>query len=250
LCNKPKILIATMAQFSNSNSIRQRVLVVEDDLRMLELLCKGLREVGHTPMPAPDGDAGLELAMRFDFDSVILDLGLPGRDGYSVAQALREKKRVPVLMLTARDSEEDILRGFEFGADDYLTKPFSFREMLARLDILGRIASRYNDRSLVLDSTRLLVHRQGVPIQLTRSEFRLLTALHQNADEIIERQALMEAVWGTHTSTANSLDVLVNSLRGKLDAEDSLKTILTVRGVGYRLVLNPSESPFSGGRAC
>jgi DNA-binding response OmpR family regulator len=235
-----------MAQLSGENSMKQRVLVVEDDLRMLELICKGLREVGHTPMPAPDGDAGLELAMGFDFDSVILDIGLPERDGYSIAHALRAKKQVPILMLTARDSEEDILRGFEFGADDYLTKPFSFREMLARLDILGRISSRYHDRKLTLDSTRLLVHRGGVPIQLTRSEFFLLKELHQKAGGIIERQALMEAVWGTHIGPANSLDVLVNSLRGKLDAHHSLKMIITVRGIGYRLNMNLSGTQFFG----
>ncbi len=215
---------------------------------MLELICKGLREVGHTPMPASDGDAGLELAMGFDFDSVILDIGLPGRDGYSVAHALRAKKQVPILMLTARDSEEDILRGFDFGADDYLTKPFSFREMLARLDILGRMSSRYHSRQLILDSTRLLVHRGGVPIQLTRSEFLLLKELHQKVGGIIERQALMESVWGTHIGPANSLDVLVNSLRGKLDAHHSLKMIVTVRGIGYRLNMDSSETQFTGVR--
>jgi two-component system OmpR family response regulator len=238
-----------MVQLSNANSMKQRVLVVEDDPRMLELICKGLREVGHTPMPAPDGDAGLELAMDFDFDSIILDIGLPGRDGYSVAHTLRAKKQVPILMLTARDSEEDIIRGFDFGADDYLTKPFSFREMLARLDILGRVSSRYHDRQLILDSTSLMVHREGMPIQLTRSEFLLLKALHQKAGGIIEREALMEAVWGTHVGPANPLDVLVNSLRGKLDAHHSLKMIVTVRGIGYRLNMDSSETQFAGVRS-
>jgi DNA-binding response OmpR family regulator len=222
----------------HTGSMKQHVLVVEDDLRMLELVCKGLREVGHTPMPAPDGDAGLELAMNFDFDSVILDIGLPGRDGYSLTYALRARKQVPILMLTARDSEEDVLRGFESGADDYLTKPFSFRELLARLDILGRVSRRYNEQPLVLDPARLVVHREGMPIQLTRSEFLLLAALHQQAGQIIERQALMEAVWGTRAGPANSLDVLVNSLRGKLDEQHTLKTIVTVRGVGYRLYMD------------
>jgi two-component system copper resistance phosphate regulon response regulator CusR len=238
-----------MAQLSNVTSLKQRVLVVEDDLRMLELISKGLRDVGHTPIPAPDGDAGLELAMGFDFDSIILDIGLPGRDGYSIAHALRANKQVPILMLTARDSEEDILRGFDFGADDYLTKPFSFREMLARLDILGRISPRYRDAQLLLDSARLMVHREGASIQLTRSEFLLLKALHQKAGGIIERQALMEAVWGTHAGPANSLDVLVNSLRGKLDAHHSLKMIVTVRGIGYRLNMGSSEAQFAGARS-
>jgi DNA-binding response OmpR family regulator len=236
-----------MAPLSKANSMKQRVLVVEDDLRMLELLCKGLRDVGHTPIPAPDGDAGLELAMAFDFDSVILDIGLPGPDGYSIARSLRAKKQVPILMLTARDSEEDILRGFDFGADDYLTKPFSFREMLVRLDILGRISPRYRDQQLLLDSTRLMVHRQGVSIQLTRSEFLLLKALHQKAGGIIERQELMQAVWGAHVGPANSLDVLVNLLRGKLDAHQSQKLVVTVRGIGYRLNMGTSEAQVEGG---
>jgi two-component system copper resistance phosphate regulon response regulator CusR len=226
--------------------MKQRVLVVEDDLRMLELICKGLREVGHTPIPAPDGDAGLKLAMGFDFDSIILDIGLPGRDGYSIAHALRAKKQVFILMLTARDSEEDILRGFDFGADDYLTKPFSFREMLARLDILGWISPRYRDGQLLLDSARLMVHREGVSIQLTGSEFLLLKALYQKAGGIIERQALMEAVWGTHVGPANSLDVLVNSLRGKLDVHRSFKMTVTVRGIKYRLNMGSSEAQFAG----
>jgi len=105
---------------------KQRVLVVEDDPRMLSLICQGLRDVGHTPMPASDGEAGLDLAMRLTFDSIILDVGLPARDGCSVARAIRSHAKVPILMLTARDGEEDIVRGFDHGADDYLTKPFSF----------------------------------------------------------------------------------------------------------------------------
>jgi DNA-binding response OmpR family regulator len=232
----------------HNGAIKQRVLVVEDDPRMLELVCKGLREVGHTPMPAPDGNAGLELAMNFDFHSVILDIGLPGRDGYSLAQALRKKKQIPILMLTARDSEEDVIRGFDFGADDYLTKPFSFRELLARLDILGRLYPRYDEPPLVLDYARRIVHRSGTPIQLTRSEFLLLAALHLQSGEVIERQALMRAVWGAQAGLANSLDVLVNSLRSKLDAPYSLKTIMTVRGVGYKLYLDHLSATRCKGR--
>lgn len=231
-------------------TINQRVLVVEDDARMLELVCKGLREVGHTPMPASDGDAGLELAMNFNFDSIILDIGLPGRDGYSIAHDIRAaKKDIPILMLTARDSEEDILRGFNFGADDYLTKPFSFRELLARLNVLGRVSPLHRVNTLTMDLTRLTVHRENAVIQLTRNEFLLLTVLHQHAGTAVERQVLLETVWGTEqTIPANALDVLINALRRKLDAPYHTKMILTVRGVGYRLQLIPRMPDSTDGR--
>jgi len=219
-----------------SLSPKQRVLVVEDDPRMLALVCQGLREVGHTPMPASDGDAGLDLAMKLTFDSIILDIGLPVRDGYSVARAIRSHLSVPILMLTARDGEEEILRGFDHGADDYLTKPFSFRELLARLDVLGRTASRHATNGLHFDPLRLLVHRNEKPIQLTRSEYLLLAELHRRSGSTADRQSLMEAVWeNPHVISANSLEVLVNGLRVKLDGGFPTKLLLTVRGVGYRL---------------
>jgi DNA-binding response OmpR family regulator len=217
-------------------SLKQRVLVVEDDARMLALLCQGLREVGHTPMPASDGEVGLDLAMSLDFDSIILDIGLPARDGYSVARAIRSHRRVPILMLTARDGEEEILRGFEHGADDYLTKPFSFRELLARLNVLNRAAGRQASTGLRVDPARLLIYRDEIAIQLTRSEYLLLAALHQRCDSTVDRQSLMEAVWENPRGiSANALEVLVNALRAKLDAPFPVKLLLTVRGAGYRL---------------
>ena len=158
--------------------LQQRVLVVEDDARMLDLLCQGLREVGHTAMPASDGNVALDLALRLDFDSVVLDIGLPGKDGLLVANALRAVKRTPILMLTARDSEEDLLRGFQCGADDYLTKPFSFRELLARLKVLGRTPQRQDVSQLSFNPVRRIVYREQKAIQLTRSEYLLLAALH------------------------------------------------------------------------
>jgi DNA-binding response OmpR family regulator len=218
-----------------SFSLKQRVLVVEDDARMLALVCQGLREVGHTPMPASDGEAGLELAMRLTFDSIVLDLGLPARDGCSVARAIKSHRPVPILMLTARDGEEDILRGFDHGADDYLTKPFSFRELLARLDSLGRAAARHTAR-LRVDPARQLVYRNEVPIQLTRNEYLLLAALHRHSGSPVDRHTLMEAVWqDPRVISANALEVLVNALRAKFDAPFSTKLLVTVRGVGYRL---------------
>jgi DNA-binding response OmpR family regulator len=218
-----------------SNS-KQRVLIVEDDQRMLALVCQGLREFGHTPMPASDGETGLELAMKLPFDSIILDVGLPVLDGYSLARAIRTQKNVPILMLTARDSEEEILCGFDHGVDDYLTKPFSFRELLARLDVLGRAAARRQPGGLRLDPARLLVFREDIPIQLTRAEYLLLAALHQRAESPVDRQILMEAVWEDRFQVSpNALEVLVNALRAKLDGPFSTKLLITVRGAGYRL---------------
>jgi DNA-binding response OmpR family regulator len=209
---------------------------------MLELVCKGLREAGHTPMPASDGEAGLDLAMRLEFDSIILDIGLPGLDGYSVARTIRATKKVPILMLTARDGEENILRGFDDGADDYLTKPFSFRELLARVHALRRGSSQHHEQALLLDPSRLTAHRDNLAIQLTRSEFLLLSALHQHCGTPVSRRDLMEAVWGSkQTISANALDVLVNALRLKLDADHKTKMIVTLRGVGYVLQLDPRK---------
>jgi DNA-binding response OmpR family regulator len=226
------------------STIQQRVLVVEDDPRMLALICKGLREVGHTAMPASDGETGLDLATRLTFDCVILDIGLPVRDGHSVARAIRSHRSVPILMLTARDGEEELLRGFDHGADDYLTKPFSFRELLARLDVLGRTAARQVENGLRVDPARLLVYRNDIAIQLTRSEYLLLAALYRHSGSTVDRQTLIEAVWSyPHAISANALEVLVNNLRAKLDGSSPTKLLLTVRGVGYRLQTSVS-APF------
>jgi DNA-binding response OmpR family regulator len=221
---------------------RQHVLVVEDDRRMLDLVCNGLREAGHTPMAASDGGSALELAMRFYFDSIVLDIGLPVRDGCSVARCIRAIKNIPILMLTARDHEDDILRGFDHGADDYLTKPFSFRELLARLNVLSRTIARYRDSELRFDASRLVVYRDQAAIQLTRSEYLLLKALHYHLDSAVDRHTLRKAVWGSLEGVSdNALDVLINSLRLKVDAPFPNKLLLTVRGVGYRLLTSTTQ---------
>jgi DNA-binding response OmpR family regulator len=217
--------------------LQQRILVVEDDPRMLELLCKGLREVGHTAVPASDGEAGFELAMNHDFDAIVLDLGLPLRDGLDIVLALRRHDRgTPVLVVTARDAEDDVIRGLESGADHYLVKPFSFPELLARLNGLARSPSRNRaDAQLVLNPLRLTALRDGKVIPLTRSEYLLLATLRAYANQTVSRQLLSKAVWGNDTIESNTLDVLVNSLRSKFDGPYANKRILTVRGVGYLL---------------
>lgn len=220
---------------------KQRVLVVEDDRRMLELLCSGLHEAGHEALAAADGGAALELATKFTFDAIILDIGLPIHDGLSVARSIRETKSVPILMLSARDGEDDILRGFDHGADDYLTKPFSFRELLARLNALRRKRPVERASDLHLDASRLIVHRGQAAIQLTRSEYRLLKVLHRECGSAVDRHTLRRALsGGLEGASENALEVLVNGLRLKIDGPFSEKLLVTVRGVGYRLVEHPA----------
>jgi DNA-binding response OmpR family regulator len=215
----------------------QRILIIEDDQRMLELLCKGLREVGHTAMPASDGDSGLELAMNYNFDAIILDLGLPGRDGFDIATSLRAcNKTTAILVVTARDSEDDIIRGLESGADYYLVKPFSFPEILARLDSLTRTSHRASlGSSLTLNPVRLTALRENTVVRLTRTEYLLLATLHHFVGEPVPRHFLIGSIWGKEPISSNTLEVLVNSLRSKFDAPYSTKRILTIRGTGYML---------------
>jgi DNA-binding response OmpR family regulator len=199
-----------------------RILIVEDEPRMLELLRKGLYEHGFTVMAAADGESGLETATAYELDAIVLDIGLPRMDGYGLMQALRAREcRTPVLVLTARDSEDEMIRGLDLGADDYLTKPFSFPELVARLQAITRHQRQEDDR---------IDHN----IDLTRLELLLLTSLMRRAGQCVPRQTLMEFVWGAdHLVGPGTLDVLVNSLRAKIDAPYEKKLIGTVRGIGY-----------------
>jgi DNA-binding response OmpR family regulator len=228
-----------------------RILVVEDDIRMLDLLSQGLREAGHTVMPASDGQVGLELATSFSFDIIVLDIGLPLCSGYEIARALRgqdlaNKPATPILMLTARDAEDDIIRGFDLGADDYLIKPFSFPELLARLNALARAALARKNNNLVLDSARSIVMRDKAAVQLTRTEFLLLQLLAEHAGKPVTRQRLIQGVWGNEPVHSNTLDVFINALRSKIDAPFASRFIVTVRGIGYRLQLENNHA----NRAC
>lgn len=217
-----------------------RILVVEDETRMLELLHKGLYEHGYSVMTAADGATGLEIAAAHELDAIVLDIGLPRLDGYRVMEALRARKlRTPVLMLTARDAEDEIIRGLDLGADDYLTKPFSFAELVARLQSIMRPRRDETNKTLeamdvVLDPIRHAVSRQGHSINLTRHEFLLLACLMRGADRCVPRRDLMECVWGAdHLVGVTALDVLINSLRVKVDGPFRSKLIATVRGSGY-----------------
>lgn len=220
-----------------------RILVIEDEPRMLELLRKGLYEHGYTVMTASDGITGLEIASTYEFEAIILDIGLPQLDGYGVVKQLRKSAcATPVLMLTARDTEDEIIRGLDFGADDYLTKPFSFPELIARLQCITRPFREEDDGTIaigdvVIDTIRHTTMRSGQNLDLTRLEFLLLTCMVRKAGQCVPRQELMEAVWGAdHAVGPSALDVLVNSLRTKIDAPFQTKLIDTVRGSGYLFV--------------
>jgi DNA-binding response OmpR family regulator len=216
-----------------------RILTIEDEPRMLDLLRKGLYEHGYTVMTASDGETGLEIATSFEFNAILLDIGLPRLNGYELIQALRSRNcQTPVLMLTARDTEDDIIRGLNLGADDYLTKPFSFPELVARLQSITRPSREETENldvsDVVVDSIRRTAARNNQSIDLTRQEFLLLTCLMRRAGQCVLRQTLMECVWGADCAIgASALDVLVNSLRAKIDAPFHNKLIGTVRGSGY-----------------
>jgi DNA-binding response OmpR family regulator len=217
-----------------------QILVIEDEPRMLGLLRKGFNECGFVVTTAADGETGLDIAMAHEFDSIVLDVGLPNLDGYGLMQALRAKGRTtPVLMLTARDAEDDIIRGLEVGADDYLTKPFSFAELVARLQSITRHHRPKQDGTIesgevVVDPIHHSVTRNMENIDLTRNEFLLLVCLVRRAGQCVTRKTLMEFVWGPdRVVRPNTLEFLVNSLRAKIDTPFSRKLIGTVRGAGY-----------------
>ena len=218
------------------------LLIVEDEKRMVELLSKGLREEGHTVECATDGIAGLELAMNYEFDVIVLDIMMPKLSGYDLAKRLRsEGIPAPVLMLTAKDSVQDVVHGLDLGADDYMTKPFSFSELLARLRAVKRRPrvphpTQFRVRDLLLDPTTREVSRGGVRIWLTRTEYSLLEELIFRAGTVVRRISLIESVWGFDRDIkVNTLDAFVRLLRNKIDTNASQSLIHTVRGVGYVL---------------
>jgi len=218
------------------------LLIVEDEVRMAELLRKGLTEEGHTAMCACDGAEGFSLAKSYEFDAIILDIMLPKLNGYELARRLRaEKVRTPILMLTAKDSVPDIVRGLDLGADDYMTKPFSFEELVARLRAVKRRALVAQDTSLrvgdlVLDPASREVLRGEQRITLTRTEYNLLERLMYRAGKVVPRRSLIEAVWGFDREIEeNTLDAFMRLLRNKIDSPGLPKLIHTVRGVGYMI---------------
>jgi DNA-binding response OmpR family regulator len=224
-----------------------RILVVEDDPRMVELLRIGLLERGHAVVTASTSARARGLLDESIFDAVVLDIGLPDSNGYSVVDHLRDRSNRPaIVMLTAFSQEDQVVCGLDAGADDYLSKPFSFPELVARIAsavrrtrTAGTSVFPFGPFHLDISKHRLFCDRREV--HLTRSEFLLLRALALRRGEIVPRRQLMQAVWGTATVSNGSLDTLVNSLREKLDAGQA-GLLSTVRGSGYSLV-EESELP-------
>lgn len=219
-----------------------RLLVVEDEPAVSSFLIEGLRGEGFEPDLAENGHAALDLLTGNIYRLIILDLNLPQMDGMGVLTRIRQKGfSTPVIVLTARSSVEDRVRGLEAGADDYLVKPFSFDELLARIRALLRrgVAASATLRvgDLELDHVRHRVFRAGKPIDLTQREFAVLQCLMENAGHPVTRSMLFERVWSSRDeSLTNLIDVYMNYLRVKVDRDHEKKLIRTVRGVGYMLV--------------
>ncbi|WP_066342459.1 heavy metal response regulator transcription factor [Azohydromonas lata] len=223
-----------------------RILVVEDEVRLAEYVKKGLSENGYVVDLAHDGIDGKHLAIEGEYDLLILDVMLPGIDGFGVLQQVRERKDTPVLMLTARDKVEDRVQGLKSGADDYLVKPFAFSELLARIEALlrrrvGRALQPVTTLRLAdleVDLARRKATRAGKRLDLTPKEFTLLTLLLRRQGEVLSRTVLAEQVWDMHfDSETNVIDVAVRRLRAKLDEEFDKPLLHTVRGMGYVLEL-------------
>jgi two-component system response regulator MprA len=217
-----------------------RLLVVEDEKRMADLLRKGLQEEGYVVAVATDGPTAFEMVQTGNFELILLDLMLPGMDGFQIAQRVRQQgNRVPILMLTARDATPDIVQGLDLGADDYLTKPFSFEVLLARIRALLRrgpashsVRLRVGD--LELDPGTHEVKKGDRRIHLTRTEFNLLEYLLRRCGQVVARSTLIEAVWGYDREIeSNTLDAFIRLLRTKIEVNSGPRLIHTVRGVGY-----------------
>jgi DNA-binding response OmpR family regulator len=221
-----------------------RFLLIEDDEKIGSFITQGLRQEGHVIEWSRNGEEGFGFALDDGFDAAIVDLMLPGRDGLGLIRELRERKhKVPIIILSAKSDVEDRVKGLSVGADDYLTKPFSFAELLARLHALVRRSSgageaarvlTFEDLSLDLESRR--VTRAGQSIELQAREFALLVYLLRNPGRVLSKTMILEHIWNySFDPQTNVVDVLVSRLRRKIDRDFPVKLIQTLRGVGYVL---------------
>ena len=234
-----------------------RILLAEDDRQLRESIARGLREASYAVDDAPDGDRAIYLAAVNEYDAIILDIVLPGKDGLEVCRAIRRKGvHAPILMLTARDTVEDKITGLDAGADDYLTKPFDYGELLARLRALVRrrgdvLPGELSVADLVVDTRRHSARRGKREITLTTKEYALLEHLVRNAGRIVSRAEINAHVWDdNHDPFSNLIDVYVSRLRRKVDGGERVALISTRRGVGYMLsapVPSPSSTAASRG---
>jgi two-component system copper resistance phosphate regulon response regulator CusR len=222
-----------------------RILVVEDEVKTADYLRKGLEESGYRVEVALNGLDGQQLIQTQTFDLIILDVMLPGLDGWQLLQIIRQASQTPVLFLTARDAVEDRVKGLELGADDYLVKPFSYAELLARVRTLlrrgpPRESAQFQVADLQLDLLRRHVTRQGERVNLTNKEFALLHLLMSREGEVLSRTFIAAQVWQMNfDSDTNVVDVAIRRLRAKVDDPYPQKLIHTVRGMGYLLGEQP-----------
>jgi DNA-binding response OmpR family regulator len=227
-----------------------RILIVEDEKSVADFLDRGLRAEGHFCVTASDGEQGLKLALDGKFDLILLDLVLPRMHGHEVCQQLRMNKvDTPLMILTAMDSVDDVITGLRLGADDYMTKPFSFEELLARIDaIIRRGATKAEEDpclrggGIVFDRRALQVTVNGEDVHMTAKELAILELLMTNPGMLFSRERILSNVWGLNIDPAtNVVDVYIGRLRKKIDRDGDESLIETVRGLGYRLNLPPGR---------
>ncbi|MEW5950644.1 MAG: response regulator transcription factor [Elusimicrobiota bacterium] len=219
-----------------------KILIIEDEKKIADFIKRGLNEENYAAYTAYSGDKGLDMALENNYDLIILDLMLPGMDGISLCRELRKNNfKNPILMLTAKDRVEDKVKGLDSGANDYLTKPFAFEELLARIRALSRKDNSAQPTllktgDLQMDLLSHTVTRAGKKIDLTAKEFSLLEYLMRNAGKVVTRTMISEHVWDINFDTnTNVIDVFINYLRKKVDGDNKKKMIRTIRGKGYVL---------------
>ena len=217
------------------------VLLVEDDQELAGFVRQGLEDEGCRVKVCHDGGTGLQQGQRHAFDIIVMDVMMPTVDGFEVTRRLRlQNVHTPILLLTAREAPEDIVKGLDAGADDYLTKPFAFEVLLARIRARTRSTQAGNEApkrfaDLFLDGEKHEASRAGLPLNLTRTEFGILECLMKSAGRVVTRSRIIELVWGDRDVTENNLDVFMRSLRAKVDREGLPRLLHTERGMGYCL---------------
>ncbi len=237
--------------FGNGNAV-ETILIIEDDPSILLGLKKNLQFEGYNVMHASDGEEGLELVFQSQPDLVILDIMLPNISGFEICKAIRKKNlKVPIIMLTAKDKEIDKIMGLDLGADDYLTKPFSVRELIARINAVLRrkrqfepSVSGFTFHNVEVDFVGQSVKQNGDPVEMSPKEFLLLKFLIENSSKVLSRDEILNNVWGyDYFGTSRTVDNFINKLRQKLENDmNSPEYIITVRGVGYKF-LPKGKSP-------
>ena len=224
-----------------------KVLIIEDEPKTADYLQRGLTEQGYTVDVARDGLDGQHMALEYDYDVIVLDVMLPRADGFAILSAVRAQKQTPVIMLTARDGVDDRVRGLREGADDYLVKPFSFLELVARLHALtrrsrGQDATQLHIGDLHIDLMARKAWRDGRRLDLTAKEFALLAALARRQGEILSKTTIAELVWGVDfDSDVNVVEVAIKRLRSKIDGPFAMPLLHTIRGMGYVLEVRESS---------